>query len=502
MGQLANSLKSILERAMFLHQQGDTVQAEAMYRQVLDAEPNEPNAWHLLGVLAWQRNDLKTAEEQIRKAIQIHRAVSAYHSNLGGVLKQKGDIDGAIESYEYAFKLSPDDEKARRELAQLLHAHGQSLMDAREWDAGTVAYKRTLEIDPYSVSTLNNLAAIIQHRGDRAGARLLYDRALALMPENLLLRYNRAICYLTEGKLAEGWADFTLSEPYWRDKQDNRPDLPWMSVPLWNGAADLNGKKILIWGDQGIGDEILYMSSVPDLVEWGAVVTIETNRRLVPLVQRSFPDVTALSRETQPLPGTSYDFHAPGMWLACCARPTLDSFPKRQSYLKADPVKIEQLRQRYKAFGKKQIIGLSWFTQSYAWGIPRSVQLPDLLKALPLDDIVIIDLQYGDTKEAWHKARKYFPNLTVFHDGTIDQLKNMDDYAAQIGACDKVVTICNTTAHVAGSLGVPTVVLMAVEGLTWYWFETGENCPWYPSIKLLRPTLQDRIDAVTDFLDL
>ncbi len=500
MAQARIDIRSILQRAMGLHQQGKVAEAETLYHEVLAVEPNEPNAWHLLGVVAWNRNDLAVAEENIRKAIGLNGNASAYYSNLAGVLRQKGDLGDAVRHYEKALKLSPADETVKKELSQTLHRYALELARERIWDQAITAYRRVLELEPDNVATLNNLASVVQHLNDRPEAYRLYGHALKVMPDNLQLRYNRSICYLTDRKFAEGWADFTASEPYWRNMQDGRPDLPWMGLLLWNGSDDLRGKKILIWGDQGIGDEIVYDSCIPDLIERGAVVTIECTDRLVPLLQRSFPEATALPRRPQPLPGADFDFHAPGLWLARCLRPTMASFPQRKFFLKADAEKTAHLRQRYEAFGKKRIIGVSWFTQSPAYGLQRSIPLPDILKALLLDDILVVDLQYGNTEAAWQQARQMFPNLTMIHDAEVDQFKDMDIYAAQVAACDAVVTICNTTSHVAGALGIPASVLMSDIGLTWYWFADGEDCPWYPSLKLLRPNVPDRLRAAAEMI--
>jgi hypothetical protein len=218
----------------------------------------------------------------------------------------------------------------------------------------------------------------------------------------------------------------------------------------------------------------------------------------VPLLQRSFPTATILPRRPQPLPGTDFDFHAPGLWLARCLRPSMESFARQKSFLKADPEKTARLRQRYEALGIRRIIGVSWFTLSHAYGTQRSIPLPDILKALPLDDILVVDLQYGHTETAWQQARQMFPNLATIHDDEVDQFKDMDIYAAQVAACDAVMTICNTTSHVAGALGVPASVLMSDIGLTWYWFADGADCPWYPSLRLLRPNVADRLEMAAE----
>ncbi len=488
----ARDIKSILEQAIALHQQGQPQHAEILYREVLGIMPEEPNAWHLLGAIAFQRGDLATGEEYIRKAIQFHPKAPTYYVNLGNLLKQKGDFSGAVEQYEKAYRLSPKDDALRRKLAETSHHLGARHMEEQNLEEAKAAYRRTLELDPGNVSTLNNLAMIRQHECHYDDAQKNYGEALKNDPKNIAVRYNRSICSLVEGKLDEGWADLAATDAHWLPMHDERKNLPWLKCKLWDGS-DLKGKKILVWGDQGIGDEILYASMVPDLIARGALVTIECMDRLVPIFTRSFPEVKIVARQNPPLPDDNFDFHAPGLWLGRWLRPDFESFPTRHSYLKADPEKIQRLRKRYQDMGRKRIIGLSWFTKSPAWGLKRSLQLADMLAPLDLKDMLIVDLQYGDTAQAWEEAQKLFPDLKVCRDPEVDQLKDMDVYAAQVAACDYIVTIGNTTSHIAGALGVPASILTPAEGLTWYWFAKGENSPWYPSLKLLRHAVPDRL---------
>lgn len=402
------------------------------------------------------------------------------------------DVSQMVANCEVLPHPEIDLDTAQKELSTQWHRHGMQMMSDLKLEEAKAAYRLVLAMDPNNIATLNNLAMIIQHEGHRPEARTLYDRALNIAPNDLAIRYNRSICYLTEGKLKEGWEDFAASAPHWLPMQDNRPNLPWMCHPIWDGG-DLRGKNILVWGDQGIGDEIIYLGMIPELIERGAVITIECMDRLVPLMQRSFPSVTVVKRQYPPLPGADFDFHAPGMWLARCLRPNTNSFPNRLPFMKADPAKISHFRKRYETYGRKRIVGLSWYTSSYPWGLLRSIPLPDILATLDLNDMLLVDLQYGDAKSAWAEAQKAFPNLLMDHDDNTNQFYDMEAYAAQVAACDFVLTICNTTSHVAGALGVPSCILMADAGLTWYWFESGETCPWYPSITLLRPSVPDRL---------
>ncbi|HEU0118433.1 MAG TPA: tetratricopeptide repeat protein [Alphaproteobacteria bacterium] len=501
MKQNQQTIRSVMEQAMALHQQGNAAKAEAMYREVLKVEPNEPNAWHLLGVAAWQRNDLLMAEENIRKAIRIHGKVSAYYNNLAGVLRQRSANDEALECYEQSLKLDPKDGVAQKELAQMMHQRGLDMAKEQRWDEAQKAYRRVLEIDPNNVATLNNLASALQHLDGREEAIQLYTRAIAAMPNNnLMLHYNRATCYLTDAKLSEGWADFRTSQSYWRAIGDKRQNLPWLSLPMWDGS-DPKGKRILVWGDHGIGDEILFGGLIPELVARGAKVAFECMDRLVPLMKRSFPEITVVPRQDPPLIGSDFDCYAPCLWLACVLRPTLEGFPDRKSFLVTDPDKTALLRQRYKNFGKKHVVGISWFSLSSIWGVRRSIPLPEILQALPLEDILVVDLQYGDTADAWRQAKQYFPKLAIVHDNEVDQFKDMDMYAAQVAACDSIITICNTTSHVAGALGVPTSVLMSELGLTWYWFANMEKCPWYPSLRLLWPNTPNRLQKAVEIIE-
>src|SRR5262249_348889 len=152
------------------------------------------------------------------------------------------DLSAAAEQYEKGLKADPKNDMARRGVGESLHLLGMKLMEDKRLDEAKAAYRRVLEIEPNSIPTLNNLAMLMQHEGDRPGARKLYDRAIETNSNNLGVIYNRSICYLTEGMLPEGWADFARSEPHWRYLQDPRKYVPWINCPLWDGG-EIKGKK-------------------------------------------------------------------------------------------------------------------------------------------------------------------------------------------------------------------------------------------------------------------
>lgn len=485
---LARALHNYLKQAMDLHQAGNLDRAMQMYRDVLVQDPKQADALHLLGAAEWQKGNLEEAETLIRRAIAVWDEDAGYFSDLGHVLHAKSDLAGAIAAYKEALAIDPKQPHALKGLADTYGHHAFELAKQFRWDEAEAAYRALLEIRPDDAGALNNLAELYQHAGEREKACALYTGALNAKPDFHVLRANRAICQLGLNRLQEGWQDLADSVPGWLPRVDKRENLPWLLLPLWDGG-DLTGKKILIWGDQGIGDEVLFASMLPDLIARGAQVTVECMDRLAPIFARSFPMAVIALRRPRPVIGAEFDCQAPGLWLGRWLRADFESFPARASYLKADADRTAALRARYQAFGKKHIVGLAWHSISGGRAEQRRISLMELAAALPRADTLFIDLQYGDHQAEREDAGRALPDFTFFHDAEIDQLKDMDAFAAQMAACDRIVTIGNTTAHMAGALGVPATVLLPHAGLTWYWFEERLNSPWYPTLTILRKPL-------------
>ncbi len=456
-----------------------------MYRAVLAQDPKQADALHLLGAAEWQRGNLDEAEQLMRRAIAVWDKDSSYFCDLGGVLKSKGAFADAIAEYKKALLRDPVNPKARDGLAESYGCYGYELGHEHRWDEAEETYKKFLELRPDDVVALNNLSEIYQHAGERKKALELCDRALGLKPDHKTVLYNRALCRLALNDLPGGWADMEAGTGYWLTHLDKRQNLPWISLPLWDGS-DPRGKKILVWGDQGIGDEVLFASMIPDLIARGAQVMVECMDRLAPIFARSFPQAKIIVRQAIPNFAIDFDYQAPGLWLGRWLRTDASKFPERISYLVADPQKVAELRARYQALGKKHIIGIAWHSISGGRASERRMMLRELVSVLPLSDTLYIDLQYGDREPEIAEVRKEFPDFVLHQDREIDQLRDMDGFAAQIKTCDRIVTIGNTTAHMAGALGVAADVLLPPSSLTWYWFEQRGDSPWYPSLRLHR----------------
>jgi hypothetical protein len=294
-------------------------------------------------------------------------------------------------------------------------------------------------------------------------------------------RWGLTTLLLVHGRFAEGWPEFE-----WRWRTENRYLRRCFTQPWWQGEP-LTDRHLLVWGEQGIGDEVLFTSLVPDLIRRAGRLTLECAPRLVPLLARSFPGMTVIARNDPPdARAFEADIQSPLASTACRLRQQFEYFPVQERYLHADSAQVSQLRARYRALGQGPIIGLSWRSGNAKVGALRSIALSALAPALLSRNAVYVSLQYGDPcpEIADFVARFGVP---VHFDREINSFESLDDFAAQVAAMDLVISIDNATVHFAGALGRPVWVLLpAGRALYWYWFLGRNTSPWYPSARLFR----------------
>jgi hypothetical protein len=280
---------------------------------------------------------------------------------------------------------------------------------------------------------------------------------------------SEASVLLLQGDFAAGWQG---SERRWETKDHDTPQrhYPW---PRWKGEHLASGQ-LLLWGEQGIGDEIMFAGLIPDAIRSGNRCVLDCDARRKPLFSRSFPGVDVVTGVAH-LPSGSL----PGLFRTSSAAFAATTSP----YLVADPLAQARFRARYDD-GRK-LVGLAWHTKNKNTGRMRSIDLSLLASLLNRPGIQWVSLQYGDYDSLEEQVTA--ANVPILIDDEVDQLANIDDFAAQIAAMDLVITIDNSTAHLAGALGVPTWVLLPFVP-DWRWLQTRDDSPWYPTIRLFRQT--------------
>jgi hypothetical protein len=288
-----------------------------------------------------------------------------------------------------------------------------------------------------------------------------------------------ACSLLTCGELPEGWTRY--DEWRWREK-GARPKR--YTFTPWAGER-VPGRRLLLWGEQGVGDEIIYSSMIDDLAGAGMRLTLEIDARLVGLMQRSFPSVNVVARTDPPqVDPAAFDCQCPlgglGRWL----RPSFEAYPAHGGYLRADAGRTGRFAEALRSPGPGKVIGISWFSANRDIGAVKSGALEDWADLLKTPGCRFVDLQYGDTADI-RKALQQHQGVSLTHLDEVDLLDDIEGLAALCAACDLVITVSNVTAHMAGALGKPVWLLApAANGRIWYWFFGRDDSPWYPSMRI------------------
>jgi tetratricopeptide (TPR) repeat protein len=415
-------------------------------------------------------------------AYTLRAATAAEAAEVGHAYNNNGDSTQASAWFEKSAALDPKSPETWNDL-------GAAQLNLGELDKALASFTTAVGLRPGYVEALNNIALTHDLRGDAAAAVAAVERIAVLKPDDPALIQKRGAARLSHGRLADGWTDY-------RARFGNPAHKGWhvgFPKPIWDGAP-LGDKGILVWSDQGLGDQILTASLLPDVVKAAKHVVFSCEPRLAALIARSFPTVRAVSLFDVPLNRVDVSdtqVHASISELGPVFRPDFARFPKHAGFLKADPAKIAMLKARYAALpGKGPLVGVSWRSSNAQAGDHKSVSLDQWTAIFKIPNVRFVSLQYGETASSIHN---------LFVDLAVDAQKDVDLFAAQVAAMDAVISTSNTTVHMAGALNVPTLCLTPrVEGRPWYWFVGHDVSPWYPSVRHMWQTTRGRWDDVIE----
>ncbi len=465
-------------KGLVLQKLGRLDEAIACFYKATGLNPDYADAHNNLGVAFMDLGRMDDAIASFHKTIYINPGDAQAHYNLGLALVDTGRHEEALISYNNAIIIQPDYCEAHNDLGNAFKELGR-LYEAVDH------YRKAAVIDPDFPEAHNNLGAALLETGRLDDAIACFIRAIDLKPDYANPHHSLGTCLMSRGELCKGAVEYE-----WRWQTDSMPMKPEFNAPLWDDKEVVNGRRLLVWGEQGIGDEVLFSSMFPDHQEAGAELMVECDARLVPLFERSFPGVKCFprAREGQSVEkiGQSIDFQISSGSQVQWLRPDMASFPKRRSYLVADQGYRDRLRNQYKQGGGDILVGIAWESRLSTMQMQKSMSLDDWRPILGVPQIRFINLQYGDTVE----QREIFQaqtGLSIFHDPAIDPLKDIDGAAAQIAAMDLVISSSNVTVHIAGGLGIPTWAMIPLTPI-WYWMVDREDSPWYPSVRLFRQT--------------
>lgn len=464
--------------ALDLHKRGEQFEVvEGIYREIIRQQSDHADATYKLGVLLRQTNRSEQAVDVLTRAIELDPQRPGAYFHQASALLDLERKEEAVEPLRTTVRLRPDFGEAHLNLGAVLERLGRL-------DESLPACQRAVSLLPDSAQTHYNLANVLLHSGAVRECLTEYDRVVALDPQFGKGQWNRGLTQLLLGDFERGWDGYE-----WRETA-GEVTLDRYDLPRWDGS-NLKGRTILIHAEQGVGDEIMFNSCVPDLLEQGARVALTCDPRLKDLFARSFPGVTVLPlrrAQGQKLrPESGVDVHLPNGSLPWLLRRGWSKFPQRQRYLLADAEQTAAWRARHDALGPGLKVGISWRAGGKASEQKRrTTTLDDWEPLLNAPGVHFINLQYGDCEEDLRRLREEM-GVTVHDWPEADPLTDLDGFAAQIAALDLVISVGNTTVHTAGALGVPAwAALPAVPG--WRWLLHGDSIPWYTTVRLFRQT--------------
>ncbi|KAF0165880.1 MAG: glycosyl transferase group 1 [Rhodocyclaceae bacterium] len=531
----AERIGRLIQEGFAAHQAGRLDEAMARYRQVLELDPEHPDAWHLIGVIHGARREHDQAMASIRRALTARpgdpvylgnlgiacaaaghhaEAADAYRNSLaadarqpaaaynyGNALAELGRPAEAVAAYRQALALRPDYVSAWLNL-------GNVLRDTGAFDDAEAAYLHVLELSHDHAGAQLNLGNIRRELGDPVAARELLERALAKEPDNFrawnnlgsalrdagdldaaLLAYRRcleiapdhaeghlnlAMGLLAAGKFAEGWREY---EWRWEGAHEARRHKRQFPMPQWRGEP-LIGRSILLHAEQGLGDALQFVRYAMLVGRRGARVVVECHSQLKRLFEL-LPGIERVLAQGEALPVA--DFHCPFMSLPFAFGTTLDTVPASTPYLWADPWHVKSWAARL-AGDPRPRVGLVWagnprLNDPGAHLLDRRRSLPAgmLAPILGVDGVRFVSLQKGDA------AKGIDYRLTDW----TGELNDFADTAALVRNLDLVIAVDTSVAHLAAGLGVPVWLLSRFDSC-WRWLTEREDSPWYPTMRIFR----------------
>jgi len=442
--------------------------------------------------------DFKSALASFNEAIAINAKDLEACIGAGRALTALKKYDYAIAHLQYAVELKPDD-------AAAYHFLAVALQKARQFDAAILSYQRSIELKPEDVASYLNLAntlaeadrhqdaldiydGVIAHKPDDAMAynnrgnlyldcKYLdealtdYDKALAIAPHEMKFIWNKALLKLLMGDFETGWQLYEYgfkTEGFARGVRKQCPQ------PAWLGNFSIEGKRIVLYAEQGYGDVMQFVRYAPMVAALGAEVILEVPKPLIKLIETMKGDFKVIAQgETF----TEFDAHCPLMSLPLVFKTILETVPAEIPYLFADKQKTADFAIQDK---QKLQLGLVWSgSTTHNNDHRRSIPLATLQPLLDLP-VSFHSLQ-KEVRASDQATLNQLPQIKSY----TERLQDFTDTAALIAQLDLVITVDTSVAHLAGAMGKPVWILLPCVP-DYRWLLDSETTPWYPSARLFR----------------
>ena len=462
----------------------DFKQADEMGKQVMELDPQNPNGAMIRSValMSTGQDDLAiiVLEHQLTVTPDILPLLFNLHTACSAVGKNQKALEIAIK----AVQLDPTNADAFNNLGASLHSV------ARPKDA-VIAFQTAVDLNPRQYTARLNLANTLTNDDNkiideidfviREGKDKISERAM------VGALHNTAFPYLRLGNLEKGWERLEYGFSPLIDSNRGRRPKRSFNQPRWTGEP-LNGKTLLVWREQGLGDEIMFASILHELLQTDGNIILECEPRLVKLMSGSFPTFSVRSeiyRSVFPFdsPHQDFDYQIPIASLGGIYRKKIEDFYRSKAYLKTDPILKAKYAQRLlETAGGNKKIGICWRSGIVSPTRNSSyTKLTDWHKLFTAPNVSIVNLQYGMCEEEIIEVEKEF-NIKIIRWDDTNLQSDLDSVAAIIDNLDVVCTVGTAVAQISGAIGAKTILCSA--NYNWTSFGTKEFL-FFPHIQLV-----------------
>ena len=520
----ARQVEPILKNAVAALKRNDAAGGAAFAMKALAADERSGLGWYLLAVARDMAGDLPNALKAYETALLLLPDHAEIANDLGRLAYRLDMKPVAEKLFRHYLARHPESFEAANNLAC-------ALRDQQRFDEAIEALRPAIQRSPQNAMLWNTLGTVLSEQGDPAGAQTFFDEALRFDPGFAKARYNRgnsrlalgdldqaledcdqALAQTTDpderammtlarstiqianGAVAQGWADYEAR----LDPRFSAATRFLVDRPRWTPGADLTGKSLLLMGEQGLGDEVLFANIVPDLIERlgpAGRLTIAVEPRLVPLFARAFPTATVGAHATYAFEQktcrtapfvtdwAAIDLWAPMASLLIDLRPTVESFPQRIGFLPADPARVAYWREALQDAPAGFKVGMLWKSMKLDGARHRYFSPFDAWSpVLATPGVSLINMQYGDCSAELAAAKD--AGIEIWTPPGIDLKQDLDEVGALSCALDLTVGFANATTNLAAAAGAP-VWFVSTPGA---WPRLGTaRYPWYPQARVFLP---------------
>lgn len=520
----AMTLRPLLSRAIAAIGAEDHQTATDLALQALSHDERNGVAWYLLAIAREKASDFKSSISAYESALALMPNHSDIANDLGRLAYRLGMKEVAVQLFQHHRAAHPDCPQGANNLAC-------ALRDLHHYEAAIEVIRPAIVANPESPPLWNTLGTILGEQGDMASALTFFDEALRLDAAFAKARYNRANTRLDLGDNAGALADCEAAMPGapapsdlammqlarstmllcegrvgegW-DAYEARLDANFVDVtqfmidrPRWTPESDIAGKSLLLMGEQGLGDEVMFANILPDVLEAlgpNGKLSIALEPRLLTLFQRSFPNVNVGAHATYKVDAHTVrgapfvkDQSTIDLWTPLASplrrfRRSAEAFPDRPRFLAADPDRVEHWR-AVLADRPGAKVGVLW--KSLKLEGSRLRQFSPFEQWRPVLEVAgasFVNLQYGDCDAELAQARDVM-GLEIWQPPGIDLKNDLDDVAALGCALDLIIGPANATTNIAAACGAPVWLVSTIA----CWPRLGtRHYPWYPQMRVFVP---------------